>query len=259
MAKQPKWISPARQAHLAKLFADSQGFCVYGHKPCKGHWTEQKSVVCAWGKICNSPNPDKLCRFKPEDGKPHLPCEVLHLTFTRWRCDYGDYPCYTQKEFVNELGDTVLKGECYFKPYAARLIKDWTVDDKAQTLATIKAESIASHKTNNRTYPYHSESGFTHFNRSGQPHSKPDSAVIRDLFYDNQPCFMIEGLTVNALTFKPCAKVRLASTNQVCFVDLTEALKPLSKNARRKALRYGEIPNDVNVVISHAVRRALSI
>ena len=30
----PKWAMPNRQAHLIALFTRSQGFCVYGHKPC---------------------------------------------------------------------------------------------------------------------------------------------------------------------------------------------------------------------------------
>ena len=35
MARQyPKWATPDRQAHLVRLFLDSKGFCVYGHKLC---------------------------------------------------------------------------------------------------------------------------------------------------------------------------------------------------------------------------------
>ena len=36
MVKQhlPKWATPSRQAELVKLFLDSGGFCVYGHKDC---------------------------------------------------------------------------------------------------------------------------------------------------------------------------------------------------------------------------------
>ncbi len=30
----PKWSTPNRQAHLVKLFLDSSGFCVWGHKAC---------------------------------------------------------------------------------------------------------------------------------------------------------------------------------------------------------------------------------
>ena len=30
----PKWATPERQAYLVRLFLQSGGFCVYGHKPC---------------------------------------------------------------------------------------------------------------------------------------------------------------------------------------------------------------------------------
>ena len=30
----PKWSTPNRQAHLVKLFLDSSGFCVFGHRNC---------------------------------------------------------------------------------------------------------------------------------------------------------------------------------------------------------------------------------
>ena len=34
MSKQPNWATPGRQAYLVKLFNRSQGFCVFGHRPC---------------------------------------------------------------------------------------------------------------------------------------------------------------------------------------------------------------------------------
>jgi len=34
MATLPKWSTPDRQAYLVKLFLDSGGFCIFGHKPC---------------------------------------------------------------------------------------------------------------------------------------------------------------------------------------------------------------------------------
>ena len=30
----PKWVTPDRQTHLVRLFLDSKGFCVFGHKLC---------------------------------------------------------------------------------------------------------------------------------------------------------------------------------------------------------------------------------
>jgi hypothetical protein len=34
MTTQPKWSTSNRKAYLVKLFLDSGGFCVYGHKAC---------------------------------------------------------------------------------------------------------------------------------------------------------------------------------------------------------------------------------
>ena len=34
MSKLPQWLSPDRKASLIRLFNDSRGFCVYGHKQC---------------------------------------------------------------------------------------------------------------------------------------------------------------------------------------------------------------------------------
>lgn len=142
----------------------------------------------------------------------------------------------------------------------SKLKANWIDYDKENARCEYRFERDLRHRLIcQRNYPYHSESGITHFNRASQPHTKVDSAIIRDLFYENQPCFQIVALGFSALNFKPYAKVRLAAGLETKFVDLTEALKPLSKNARRKALRYGKIPNDVNMAISHAVRRALNI
>ena len=32
--EKPKWATPERQAYLVKLFSNSGGFCIYGHKFC---------------------------------------------------------------------------------------------------------------------------------------------------------------------------------------------------------------------------------
>ncbi len=225
----PKWVTPERQACLVKLFADSQGFCIYGHKPCKGQWTEQKSVVCAWGKPCSKPQPNELCRFKPDYGKPHLPCEVVHVTISHWHCAYGDYPCYGAKERIGILGNRLLEGECHYAQCEARLVKAWSADDRAQSLAEYQAEFKAIHKTNDRTYPLHGKF----------------SGVSQDVFYDKQPEFFVEAIGVSGLTYKPFAKVRLASSFMRLHVDLKDTLKPVSKNKKRKALRYGKVTTDI--------------
>jgi len=34
VSRSPKWATPSRQAHLVRLFVQSQGFCIFGHPNC---------------------------------------------------------------------------------------------------------------------------------------------------------------------------------------------------------------------------------
>ena len=72
------------------------------------------------------------------------------------------------------------------------------------------------------------------------------------MFFDKQPEFFIEGLGISGLTYKPFAKLRLASSFMRLHVDLADTLKPVSKNKKRKALRYGKIPNELQDKIHNA-------
>jgi len=79
-----------------------------------------------------------------------------------------------------------------------------------------------------------------------------------EVFYSSQPTFYLEGLGVSAdYPFRPIAKIRLASSSVRLFIDLTEVLKPLSKNQRRKALRHGKPSEKVFELISLAVKKRL--
>jgi len=150
MAK-PKWATPNRQAHLVRLFLESGGFCVYGHRPCP-------------------------------------------------------YP------------------EHHYELFIESLIKDWVSDDRAQSQAEWEAERRQIHSLGERRYPLRGQ-----FNTIG-----------KDIFYTEQPQHYLEGLGISGLTFKPFAKVRIASSYMRLFVELGDSLKGISKAKRRKAIRYGK-------------------
>ena len=57
---------------------------------------------------------------------------------------------------------------------------------------------------------------------------------------ENQPPYTIVALTVDSLTFKPVALVKVSSTIISLFVNLPNPMVGLSKSARRKARRYGK-------------------
>ena len=164
----PKWATPSRQAHLVKLFLRSQGFCVFGHKPCS------------------------------------IP-------------------------------------EHHYEVFIEHLIEDWQADDRAQSKAEWEAERKALHSLGERRYPLRGQF----------------STVGKDIFFGNQPQFYIEDIGISGLTFKPFAKVRLASSYMRLHIYLDDSLKNTSKNARRKALRYGKLSATAYEVIKLAVRHYL--
>jgi len=231
----PKWVTPERQAGLVELFAQSQGFCVYVHKPCNGTWETKAHFACEWGIPCDKPVPDgEPCRYEPEEGKPRLPCHIVRLNVTRWHCAYGDYACYKPHE-------------CHFELYANWLIKQWTQSDRAIRQAEWEAERKAIHSLGERRTPVRGQ-----FNGIG-----------RDIFYTNQPCYYVEGLGVSGTTFKPFVKVKIANSFVRLYVDLGDSLKAVSKSKRRKAVRYGKplpkaVSERVDELCHKAVRHYLS-
>ena len=72
---------------------------------------------------------------------------------------------------------------------------NWISYDRENSRYEYRFEYETRHKLiTQRTYPYHSESGITYFNHAGIPHTIADSAIIRDLFYENQSWVLSRGL-----------------------------------------------------------------
>jgi len=132
-------------------------------------------------------------------------------------------------------------GEAYhpeFSRKANELIADWKADDREARNYELRLERRELHRLNER---------------------RPRRSLFdAEVFYSNQPTFYLEGLGVSAdYPFRPIAKIRLASTSLKLFIDLSEVLKPLSKNQRRKALRHGKPSEKVFELISLAVKKRL--
>ncbi|GAH89269.1 unnamed protein product, partial [marine sediment metagenome] len=118
------------------------------------------------------------------------------------------------------------------------IIENWKQDDREDW----KLERKALHQLGARSYPVRGQF----------------SAVSRDIYAESQPLYYFEGQAVSSETFKPFVKVRLASSYIRLFVDLGEALRQVSKNKRRKAIRYGKpLPQSIEVVIRQKVLEAV--
>jgi len=101
-------------------------------------------------------------------------------------------------------------------------VRYWVSDDAAQRMAEWRAEQERLHR-DQRVF------------RQGEFDS-----LRRQLYLENQPPYTIVALTVDSLTFRPVALVRVSSTIVSLFVNLEEPMGALSKSARRKARRYGK-------------------
>jgi hypothetical protein len=238
-AKPPAWVTPARQEFLIKLWIQYGNKCLLGHPACpiREHYIHDykrhvlvpqvKNVPC----IDGSGNP-----IKDANGNQlfisvyPLIKDVLH--------DKRIRQVETDDGFTHLFGLYDLKSET--------IIKNWIADDKAQKQAEWQAEYKTRHAKGERTYPLHGRF----------------SGISQEIFYNNQPEYYLEGLGISGLTFKPFAKVRVASSLLALHVDLGDLLKPMSKNQRRKAVRYRQIPvsleNRINEACWFAVKSYLN-
>ena len=148
-------------------------------------------------------------------------------------CVYGHKPCPNPAHhYLNFIED---------------LIADWKAEDKAQDSAEWEAERQRLHSLGERRYPIRGQF----------------SNISQDIFFGNQPLFYLVGLAVSGVTLSPFAKVRVSSSYVNLYVELGKSLKGVSKNRRRKAIRYGkllppEYRKRVEQVCSLAVRHYLN-
>ena len=139
------------------------------------------------------------------------------------------------RSYIGKSGWQVdlLTGEFYHPEYEAKIvpiIADWVTDDRAQAQALWRQEQKAIHGLGERNYPLRGQF----------------SAIAKEIYHAHQPQYYLMGGGVSGLTFRPFAKVRIASSSVGLHVDLGHSLKTVSKNKRRKAIRYGKaLPKDV--------------
>jgi hypothetical protein len=132
--------------------------------------------------------------------------------------------------------------EHYYEVYIEGLIADWQADDRQQDTADWQEERKRLHSLAERRYPIRGQF----------------SSIAKDIYFAEQPLFYLLGYGISGLTFKPFARVRLASSFVNLYVDLGDSLKQLSKNKRRKAIRYGKaLPTEKQREVEQVIRLAV--
>ena len=126
----------------------------------------------------------------------------------------------------------------HYENFIEDLISYWVSDDRAQKQAEWQAEQKAIHSLGERRLPLRGQF----------------SAIGKDVFYGDQPQFYLLGLGISGLTYKPFARVRLSSSFMHLHVNLGDTLKKVSKNKRRKAIRYGKIDRQIQELCKSAVK-----
>ncbi len=174
---------------------------------------------------------------------------MLSSTTPRWATP--ERKNYLQSLLLEYLRDRkgwkldLMTGEFYHSDYEKRingLIKDWQAADREQALFEWQEEQKRIHSLGEK----------------GLPLRGRFSAVAREVYHDAQPLYYLIGLGMSGVTKHQFAKVRLASSYLTLHIDLEDSLRPMSKNKRRKAIRYGgnfpiECERKVSALIQSAV------
>ena len=172
---------------------------------------------------------------KPKWASPERQAHLIRLFIRSGGfCVFGESPCAHP-----ELH--------HYEYFTDALVKDWIRDDREARAYMLKLQRMALHR----------------MNEQGAIRGRFNS-VSRNIFFDAQPRFYMEAIGISGLTFRPFAKVRLASSFTRLHVDISEPMKKVSKNRRRKAVRYSkalpvQTQTKVDSLCSKAVRDYLKI
>ena len=132
--------------------------------------------------------------------------------------------------------------EHHYEVYIEGLIDGWKAEDREQASLDWKAERKAIHSLGERRLPIRGRF----------------SNIAKDIFFDKQPLYYLEALGISGVKLQPFAKVKIASSYMRLYIDLGTSLRGISKNKRRKAIRYGkELPKSIQERIAEKVSLAV--
>lgn len=164
-------------------------------------------------------------KWATEERKVHL-VRLFHKS--GGFCIFGERPCISPEAH-------------HYEPFIEGLIRDWVLDDRAEADALWRLERARMHRVPDRKF------------RQGR-----FDTVQRAEFLAQQPSYYLVAVGVDALTFRPVAKVRIPSTYINLFVDIGPALKGMGKNARRKAIRYRGLTPEATEKAGRLIEKAVA-
>ena len=84
--------------------------------------------------------------------------------------------------------------------------------------------------------------------------------IAREIYLAERPLWKIEAVGVGAFTFRRVARVEIPALEKVIWVDLAGVDGSLSKNAKRKLIRYrqGKLPRELEESVFARCQRAVA-
>jgi hypothetical protein len=133
--------------------------------------------------------------------------------------------------------------ERFFQNYIEPIIKDWIADDKLEQTVLWRRERRELHHMSD-------ERGWRH---------QIFDPVAKDVFFQQQPPYYLEGVGISGLTFTRIAKVRVPSTPVRLYVDVADSKLPkkLGQNARKRAKRQAALQIGEDKSIDTMCRKAV--
>ena len=145
---------------------------------------------------------------------------------------------------VSEDNPTPYCQECprFFQNYIEPLIKFWVDDDREERAELWRKEQREMHNLNERRWK-----------------KCQFDAVAKDVFFQQQPDYYLEGVGISGLTFTRIAKVRVPSTPVRLFVDVADSKLPrkMGQNARKRARRQAALQIGEDKSIDNMCRKAV--
>lgn len=133
-----------------------------------------------------------------------------------------------------------------YENFIEDLIGDWVRDDREADLYAWEVECRELHR----------DMLTRRFGRQFDP-------VARERYLEHQGSYYLERMGYDPLTFRRVAIVRVPSSDMRLLVNVSSAVKGLSKNKRRKMWRHGDTPlvevaRRIDYLCSQSVRTYLS-
>jgi len=223
MTSKPKWSNSERQTYLVKLFTESGNKCLLGHLNCPilEHYAHTERKLSSIAKAV-----DLRCFNSEGNALKDKNGNELYITV------YQSQP-------VIETKQTLVT---QYELLSESAIDGWKADTRQQSSLDWKAEWQTMHSLGERKLPLRGR-----FNN-----------ISADIWHDKQPMYCVESLGMSGLTLTPFAKVKLSSSYLRLYVDLGDSLRNVSKNKKRKAIRYGKpLPKSVDNRIADKVWEAV--